>query len=87
MTSVLLALDRFFEMTWSRGAAILFEGKRFFVWPVLTIFYVLFTFTQHPAVYNTKYYAYFMDPFIGTLGLQFSPQVKKITIRVSGNYP
>uniref|UniRef100_A0A914CHF5 Uncharacterized protein n=1 Tax=Acrobeloides nanus TaxID=290746 RepID=A0A914CHF5_9BILA len=45
------------------------------VWLTIPIVYGLTTFYQVPALYSTKLFAYFFDPFIGTVGLQGMPQM------------
>jgi hypothetical protein len=75
MTCIILAIDRFFEMTWPRAAQVLFNGKIMILWLAIPIVYGFTTFFQVPAVYNTKFLAYFFDPFAGTERLQGMPQV------------
>src|SRR3569623_985870 len=78
MICIILAIDRLFEMTRPSAARVLFQGKIMIVWLTIPIVYGLTTFYQVPALYSTKLFAYFFDPFIGTVGLQGMPQVKMI---------
>ena len=62
-------------MTWPRIARVLFQQKFMLIWLSIPIVYGFTTFFQVPAVYNTKFLAYFFDPFAGIEGLQGLSQV------------
>lgn len=62
-------------MCWPKAAEIVFGGKAVYIWMMLPIFYMFYTFFNVPFVYNTKRFAYFTDPFVGIHGMEGNPEV------------
>jgi hypothetical protein len=77
MTCILLALDRFVEILFPKIAKILFHGKKIYFWLLIPIIYCLwFFFFQLPSFHNTKFSAFYYDPYYGTKGLEGNEKVR-----------
>src|SRR5688572_5555943 len=70
MTCIMLAIDRFCEILFPKLATILFGGKRVYLWMMIPVAYMVFTFTQIPAFYSIKSQAFYYDPYYGTPGFE-----------------
>ena len=81
MTCLVLAINRFFEMTNKETAKILFGGKRVYIWLSIPLFYMFYTFFEEVGTYQNRYYAFFFDPFYGEPGWESAKVIRK-TIQI-----
>lgn len=80
-TCCILALDRFFEVTFPNIAKIIFGGKVVFIWLSLPFFYLFYYMFQIPVIYSNKYHAVYFDPFVGVPRFQGNKEVN-VEVRI-----
>uniref|UniRef100_A0A914EAT4 Uncharacterized protein n=1 Tax=Acrobeloides nanus TaxID=290746 RepID=A0A914EAT4_9BILA len=73
MACILLAIDRFFEITFPKLATRLFGGNMVYLWMMIPLAYMGFTMTQIPAFYSIKSQAFYYDPYYATPGFEGNP--------------
>ena len=72
-----LALNRLFEICTPFVAKILFDGRRIYVWLLISIVYFLFSLADAPFLFCSRHFAYHPDPYNAIEGMEGNPVVRK----------
>uniref|UniRef100_A0AC35GGM7 Uncharacterized protein n=1 Tax=Panagrolaimus sp. PS1159 TaxID=55785 RepID=A0AC35GGM7_9BILA len=72
---VVLAIDRFLEVSFPRFAPYVFGGWKTFLWICVPVVYQVYIGFQLPHIFNIKIYAMNQDPFYFIPGMENNPKV------------
>uniref|UniRef100_A0AC35F328 Uncharacterized protein n=1 Tax=Panagrolaimus sp. PS1159 TaxID=55785 RepID=A0AC35F328_9BILA len=72
---VILAFDRFLEMSFPKFAPYIFGGFKTYLWLCVPILYQIYVGFQLPHIFNIKIYAMHHDPYHLIPGMENNPKV------------